>query len=80
MESKHITIHDLFRLHVRIGTYINLIGCQNKRSQVGINNDLLGLLIALIFASAISIVAAFWSIQINNITNFQEAFFDKVII
>jgi hypothetical protein len=80
MESERVTVRDLFRLRMRTGAHVNLIGCQSGRSQVGINDDLLGLSTALMFAGATSIVAAFWSIQMNDAADFQEAFFDEVIM
>ena len=80
LESERVTVRDLFELRLRTGAHVNLIGCQSGRSQVGINDDLLGLSTALMFAGATSVVAALWSIQMDDAAAFQEAFFDELIM
>ena len=79
LESERVTVRNLFELRMRRGAHVNLIGCQSGRSQVGVNDDLFGLSTALMFAGATSIVAALWSIDMDDAATFQEAFYDEVI-
>ena len=80
LESERVTVRNLFELRMRRGAHVNLIGCQSGRSQVGVNDDLFGLSTALMFAGATSIVAALWSIQMDDAATFQEAFYNEVIM
>lgn len=79
LDSERVTVRDLFDLRLRSGTHVNLIGCQSGRSQIGINDDLLGFSTALLYAGAASIVTALWSVDMGDASAFQETFCDELV-
>jgi hypothetical protein len=79
LDTERVTVREIFDLRLRSGTHVNLIGCQSGRSQIGLNDDLLGFSTAFLYAGAASIVMALWSIYMEDAAAFQEAFYDEVI-
>ena len=78
--SERITARELFDVRVRSGAHVNLIGCRSGRSEVRANDDQLGLSTALFHAGAGSILSALWAIRKEDAHEFQEAFFDELLV
>lgn len=79
LDSQRISLRHIFDLRLQKGTHVSLIGCQSGRSQVGLNDDLLGFTTALLYAGAASTTTALWSIRMDDAAAFQERFYDELI-
>ena len=79
LETERVTARHIFSHHLRSGTHISLIGCRSGSSRVGLNDDLLGLSTAFLFAGAGSILSALWAIRKDDAEEFQEAFYDELL-
>lgn len=80
LNSESVTARDIFNMRLRSGAHISLIGCESGRSEIGSQDDLLGLSTALFYAGARSIVSALWSIQMEDGDVFQEAFYNQLLL
>ena len=78
--SERITARELFDVRLRSGAHVNLIGCRSGRSEVRVNDDQFGLSTALFHAGAGSILSASWPIRKEDAHEFQEAFFDEMMM
>lgn len=80
IETERVTARELFDIRLRSGAHVNLIGCKSGMSEVRPNDDQFGLSTALLYAGAGSILTALWEIRMEDAHDFQEAFYEEVLV
>lgn len=76
--TERVTARDLFDVRLRSGAHVTILGCRSGGSEIGPNDDQLGLSTALLYAGAGSILTALWEIRMEDAHHFQEAFFEEI--
>ena len=80
LENERISAREIFNHQLRSGAHVSLVGCRSGRSRVGLNDDLLGVSTAFLFAGAGSILSALWAIRKDDAQNFQETFYNELLL
>ncbi|MCJ1329187.1 hypothetical protein MMC10_005865 [Thelotrema lepadinum] len=79
LPSERITARDILNHRLRLGAHVSLVGCESGRSQIEVNDELLGLATAFFSAGAASVVGTMWSIDFEDGEKFQERLWEELL-
>ena len=72
-----LTTLDIFNLRLQ-ASLVTLSGCQTGRSVVGGGDELLGLMRALLYAGAQSVVLSLWAVEDRSTARLMELFYGRL--
>ncbi|KAF1957694.1 hypothetical protein CC80DRAFT_469598 [Byssothecium circinans] len=74
-----LTARDVFALRFQQGSHFNVIACASALTDVKAGDEVMGLVPALLYSGASSVVSTLWPIYDDVGARFSEVFFDNVV-
>lgn len=77
--DRKLTAREIFDISLLPGTHVNMIACQGGLTQVKPGDEVMGLVPALLYSGATSMVSTLWSIADGDGAEFSDLFFQSFL-